>query len=94
MKIIDKAILKYGYTKFEETKYGAYYQKREPQGFDHIICVLHKRSGKHLMLSYDAEAKEVGSDFVCIGCGVEIPVLLLMWLKAKYLGIKYHWKRQ
>jgi hypothetical protein len=94
MRLIDKIMQKHGYTKTEEDEYGVRYEKHEPQNYDHIVCVICKESGKHLMQSYDAEVKEVDGDFINDGCGVEIPVLLLMWLKAKYLAIKYHWKRR
>lgn len=92
MEMIDKAMKKYGYVKTKEGEYGAFYKKREPQGYDHIVCVVCKESGKHLLQSYDAEVHKVGGMYLNSVCGVEIPVLMLMWLKAKYLGIKYHWK--
>ena len=91
MKLIDKAMEKYGYTKTDENKYGAHYKKREPQNFDHVVCVICKASGRHIMQSYDAEVHKVNGDFFNSACGVEIPVLLLMWLKAKYLSFKYRW---
>lgn len=93
--MIDKMMKKYGYTKTKENEYGVYYQKREPQNYDHIVCVISKASGRHLMQSYDAETIRVpGRTWAINDCaGVEIPVLLLMWMKAKYLGFKYHWKR-
>ena len=90
--MIDKIMEKYGYTKTKENEYGVHYLKREPQNFDHIVCVLHKESGKHLLQSYDAKVHEVNGVFINSVCGVEIPVLLLMWLKAKYLAFKYHWR--
>ena len=92
--MIDKAMLKYGYTKTKENEYGAYYEKREKQGFNHIVCVACKASGEHIMQSYNAQVHEVNGEFINCVCGVEIPVLLLMWLKAKYLGIKYRWNRR
>ena len=92
--MIDKIMKKYGYTKTEENEYGAYYKKREPQNYDHIVCVICKASGRHIMQSYDAEVHKVDGDFINSVCGVEIPVLLLMWLKAKYLAVKYHWERK
>ena len=94
--MIDKIMKKYGYTKTEENKYGAYYKKREPQNYDHIVCVISKASGRHIMQSYDAELIEVPGRAWAVneGAGVEIPVLLLMWLKAKYLAVKYHWERK
>lgn len=86
--MINKLMEKYGYALIRENKYGVYYLKREPQGYDHVVCVLHKASGKHIMQSYDAEVKNGMNE----DAGVEIPVLLLMWIKAKWLGVKYHWR--
>ena len=93
MRMIDKAMRKYGYIKTRENQYGVYYEKREPQGFDHVVCVLCKASGRHIMQSYDAEVHEVNCDLINCVCGAEIPVLLLMWLKAKYLAVKYRWEK-
>lgn len=91
--MIDKLMQKYGYIKTEEDKYGAYYKKREPQNYDHIICVIRKASGSHIMLSYNAECLDIPGRTWAVneGVGVEIPVLLLMWMKAKYLSVKYKW---
>ena len=94
MKLIDKAMKKYGCTKTDEDKYGVHYKKREPQNFDHVVCVICKASGRHIMQSYDAEVHKVNGDFVNSVCGVEIPVLLLMWLKATYLSLKYRWRKE
>ena len=90
--MIDKIMKKYGYTKTKENEYGAYYEKRERQGYDHVVCVVCKASGRHIMQSYDKEVLEVNGDYINCVAGVEIPVLLLMWLKAKYLGVKYRWR--
>ena len=91
--LIDKLMEKYGYTKTRESEYGVQYEKRESQGFTHIVCVLHKESGKHLFQSYDATVHAVNGDWINCVCGVESPVLLLMWLKAKHLAFKYRWKK-
>ena len=92
--MIDKMMKKYGYGKTEESYHGAYYKKREPEGYDHVVCVCFKYRGDHLMQSYDKEVIKIDGRYINSTVGVEIPVLLLMWLKAKYLGIKYHWKRK
>lgn len=86
--MINKLMEKYGYTITRENKYGAYYLKHEPQGYDHVVCVLHKAGGKYIMQSYDVEVKNGMNE----NAGVEIPVLLLMWIKAKWLGVKYSWR--
>ena len=91
MKLIDKAMKKHGYNKVVETRYGVRYRKREPQNFDHAVCILHKASGGHMLQQYDEKVHECEGDFINCVCGVEIPVLLLMWLKAKYLSFKFGW---
>ena len=92
--MINKMIKKYGYSLVNENKFGAYYERQEKQGFTHVICVISKSSGKHLMQSYDKNVLEVTGKYLNEGCGVEIPLLLLLWIKAKILGIKYKWINQ
>lgn len=85
--MIDKLMQKRGYYLMEVSPFGVYYKKHEPQNFNHIVCILHKRNGKPIMLSYDEKVIDGRNEV----CGVETPVLLLMWLKAKYMKFKYHW---
>lgn len=92
--MIDKLMKKYGYEKTDENRYGAYYKKREPQGYDHIVCVISKARGKHLMQSYDAQVIKANNAFINETAGVEIPILLLMWLKAKRMARKYRWNQR
>lgn len=91
--MIDKIMKKYGYEKTEESEHGVFYNKREPQGYDHVVCVIFKFGGKHLMQSYDKEVIKANGRYINSVAGVEIPVLLMMWMKAKYIGIKFHWRR-
>lgn len=90
--MIDKLMRKHGYEKTNENRYGAYYKKREPQGYDHIVCVVRKANGKHIAQSYDAKVIKVGEDFINSVAGIEIPVLLLLWLKARQIARKYRWE--
>ena len=92
--MIDYLMKKYGYSKEKEDKFGVRYVKTEKQNFEHIVAVLHKASGKHILQSYDAEVLEGYNEYFNPACGVEIPVLLLMWLKAKKLAFKYRWERR
>lgn len=85
--MIDKLMAKKGYILSKEDKYGVYYEKQEPQNFKHVVCIIRKASGKHLMQSYDAKVIDGRNEV----CGVEIPILLLMWIKAKQMKRKYHW---
>lgn len=91
--MIDKLMRKHGYEKTDENRYGAYYKKREPQGYDHIVCGVHKANGNHIAQSYDAKVIKAGEDFINSVAGVEIPVLLLLWLKAKRMARKYRWNQ-
>lgn len=47
--MIDKLMAKRGYILYKENEHGAYYEKQEPQNFNHIVCIIRKTSGKHLM---------------------------------------------
>jgi hypothetical protein len=89
--MINKLMKRHGYVLVDESKYGAYYEKQEKQGFVHVLCILHKSSGKHILQSYDKNVLAVNGNYINEGCGVEIPVLLLMWIKAKILRIRFKW---
>lgn len=82
--MIDKLMEKRGYIKTVETKYGVYYQKDEAQGYTHVVCILNKRSGKHLIQSYEKNMNYT--------VGLEIDELFILWLKAISMKIKYHWE--
>lgn len=89
--MINKLMKKYGYFLVKENKYGIYYEKQEKQGYTHVICIVHKVSGKHILQSYDKNVLNMNGNYINETCGVEIPILLLMWFKAKILGFKYKW---
>lgn len=91
--MVDKMMRKYGYDKVDEDKHGVTYIKADHNNFDHIVCIRYKTSGKHIMQSYDSKVHNVDGEFINCVCGVEITVLLLLWLKSKYMIWKYHWNR-
>ena len=92
--MIDNLMKKYGYTLIEENKYGAYYEKIEDEGYSHIIAIGRKFNKKHVMQSYDKKSLLADDNqYFNSCCGVEIPVLLLCWLKAKYMIFKYKWNK-
>ena len=80
-----------GYILVKEDEYGVTYEKQEPQNYTHVIDLLYKKSGKHILQSYDKEVLKIDNKYMNEGTGVEISVLLLMWIKAKTLSIKYGW---
>ena len=49
---IDKKILKLGFVKTQENDLCVIY-KRDIDGYQHVVALLYKTSGKHLIQSYD-----------------------------------------
>lgn len=49
---IDKKIMKLGFVKTEESDLCVVY-KRKANGYQHVVALLYKTSGKHLIQSYD-----------------------------------------
>lgn len=43
---------------------------------------------------YKKREPQVNNDFISGTVGVEIPILLLMWMKAKWMARKYHWNQR
>lgn len=91
--MVDKMLRKYGYEKVYEDKHGVTYINAKNNRFNHIVCIHYKTSGKHIMQSYDDKVHYVDGQYINCVCGIEIPVLLLLWLKGKYLERKYHWNK-
>ena len=95
MKLIDNFMKKRGFVKITEDRFGVYYERHDERyHFNHVVCVLHKKSGEHIMQSYDSKTLKINNDYINEGCGVEIPVLLAMWIKAKWMSHKYHWRKK
>ncbi|WP_270324892.1 hypothetical protein [[Eubacterium] hominis] len=89
--MINALMKRKGYILVKEDEYGVTYEKQEPQNYTHVIDLLYKKSGKHILQSYDKEVLKIDNKYMNEGTGVEISVLLLMWIKAKTLSIKYGW---
>lgn len=49
---IDKKIMNLGFVKTDENDLCVVY-KRSTDGYQHVVALLHKASGKHLIQSYD-----------------------------------------
>lgn len=92
--MINYLMKRKGYNLIIEDKYGVTYEKQEPQNYTHVIDLLHKKSGKNILQSYDKSVLRIGNKYINSIAGVEIPILLLMWLKAKKLSIKYGWYKK
>lgn len=92
-KFINNEMERYGFVLTDENGYGAYYERRDKRGFDHVICVLHKAKGKPIVQSYDKKTHITKDNyFINSVCGFEVSLLPLLWLKAKVLSHKYGWE--
>lgn len=90
--MIDKLMKRRGYIKTREDRYSVYYEKREPPNIVKTIGVLKLVSGEIVFQSYDAKVvRLINGEYINQVFGVEVPVLLLMWMKAQYMKIKNHW---
>ena len=79
---------KYGYKKTHESRYCVRYEKYHTRfKFTQCIDICHKANMENIMISYDKEP--IKGTYKNETCGVEVPVLLLCWIKAKQLSIKY-----
>lgn len=89
-KSIDKKFEEIGFYKVKEDKYGATYSRKDPEhGFVHVLSILHKASGNHIVQSYDKylfDSKGIGN--TCVGLTYYEMKLALK--KMKQLG--YHKK--
>ena len=68
-KSIDKKIEDLGFTKISEDKYGAEYRRKNEQcGYIHTVYIGHKKSGRHIIQSYDENlSDEKGIGNTCVG---------------------------
>ena len=84
-KRIDEKFKEIGFKKSEETKYGVVYKRyNNKYGYTHVIHLLHKHNGKHIVQSYDEKAV-IGWDGN-IGVGLTMHETKLCLRKMKALG--------
>lgn len=89
---IDKKFEKIGFVKVDENKYGARYERKDKK-YNYIQCldIMHKKSGRHIVLSYDKDLfdnKNIGN--TCVG--LTYYELKLIARKMKKLGYNRHRK--
>lgn len=95
--LIDILLKNKGYMLKEEDKYGVVYEKYiKEYYFVHVISIRHKASGNHIVQSYDKHVHKVRVeddkyDYINSVCGLDTRLLLLLWMKTKYLSFKYRW---
>lgn len=91
-KTVDEKLAEIGFTKVEEDKYGCDYERKDKKyGYTHKVSILHKKSGRHILQSYDQELGDnEGIGNTCVGLtGYEMKLFLKKMKKMKmYSGKK------
>lgn len=87
-KSIDERFEEIGFKKVRKDKYGVEYEREnKEQGYVQSLCLLHKKSGRHIVQSYDKclmDEKKIGN--ICVGLTMyEIKLCLK---KMKQMGWK------
>lgn len=67
-KSIDERFEEIGFKKVRKDKYGVEYEREnKEQGYVQSLCLLHKKSGRHIVQSYDKclmDEKKIGNTCV------------------------------
>lgn len=87
-KSIDEKFAEIGFKKVREDKYGVEYERKNKKyAYIQSLCLLHKKSGKHIIQSYDKnlmDEKKIGN--TCVGLTMYEMKLCLK--KMKQMGWK------
>ena len=84
-KHIDKKFKEIGFKKSDENKYSVIYKRDNNEyEYTHIIHLIHKQNGKHIVQSYDEKAV-IGWEGN-IGIGLTMQEMKLCYQKMKALG--------
>lgn len=86
-KTVDEKLADIGFTKVSEDKYGVEYERKDDMhNFTQTVSILHKKSGRHILQSYDkdlGDEKNIGN--TCAGItGYEMKLFLK---KMKQIGL-------
>lgn len=88
LKIADKKLEKLGFTKLEENKYGATYSRYNNEfNYGHKVAILHKKSGRHILQSYDSNLHKVDGIYINEEVGLTYEELKWFARKMKELGL-------
>ena len=85
LKSVDDKLADIGFRKVEDDYYHVRYErKNEKHNFTQVLTILHKISGRHIILSYDRDlfdVKDIGN--TCIGLTYYETKLILKKMKKK-----------
>lgn len=83
-KWVDNKLKKYGYLKVKDDKFAVAYEKNiEEYNYVHHIELMHKKSGKHLIFSYDTKCnKSENGEYINNAVGMIYPIARLLTLRS------------
>lgn len=85
-KTTDKQFEELGFVKMEENKYGARYERWNNKfKYTHVIELMHKASGRHIIQSYDFEST---TEHGGINVGLSMKEAKLCFKKMREMGWK------
>lgn len=91
-KTVDEKLAEIGFVKVKEDKYGCEYKRKNKEyNFVQKVIIGHKKSGKHILQSYDPDLKDnKGIGNTCVGLtGYEMKLFLKKMKRMKmYSGKK------
>lgn len=91
-KTVDEKLAEIGFTKEKEDKYGCEYKRKDKKyNFTQKVDILYKKSGRHILQSYDSELGDLeGIGNTCVGLtGYEMKLFLKKMKRMKmYSGKK------
>ncbi len=86
---IDKEKKKLGFAKILENKFGVEYNKYiEEFDYNHVIIILHKKYGEHIIQSYQRQLNSDGFNN-CVGMTFKEAKLVIR--KYREMKRKYRW---
>lgn len=89
MSRIDKKFEKLGFAKILENKFGVEYNKYiEEFDYSHVIIIMHKKSGEHIIQSYQRQLNSDGLNN-CVGMTFKETKLVIR--KYREMKRKYGW---
>lgn len=68
-KTVDRKLAEIGFTKEKEDKYGCVYKRKDKEyNFTQKVAIVHKKSGRHILQSYDPDlGDDEGIGNTCVG---------------------------
>lgn len=84
-KSTDDKLLDLGFKKVRQNDFGAGYERTNPEGYTHVVDLVHKKSGRHLIQSYSKG--EFGPNYANVGVGLTYREAKLFLRKMRKLGL-------